>query len=165
MMRPRASVIVCVSDFLDRSGQIPRRVRPFRKFLFHGEEVLRSAAWRREGSQELAAGEGAAEAWRSRAPLQVLLPPERAPGTHQISLSPRACNGLTPHALPTAAAPMVTLGSEPAAVWPGPPGPAQHCLKMSPLEELRGPTGTHLGASTCRRDTVSASLYCASVSL
>lgn len=89
-----------LSDFLDRLGPVPRRVSSFWKFLLLREEVLIEE----RGGAGAGRGEGACRARGAPIPpLQVLLPAERARGTHQIVCPLGACNGMTrcpPHRSP-----------------------------------------------------------------
>lgn len=96
-------MIVSISDdFLDRLERLPRRVRPFWKFLFRKEEApFLAAVWREVG---LGAGAG-------REALQgpVELPDPSSPGPAASregpwdpsdDCPPWACNGLTPVSSP-----------------------------------------------------------------
>lgn len=139
---PRCCTGVSVSDFLDRLGPVPRRVRSFRKFLFLREEVLFAAAIEeRDGAGSWERGGSLLRPWSSPPSPPGPVPAERARGAHQIVCPLGACNGLTPVPSPPQPHQWLLLGMEPAAVVAWPARLVTHGLQVSPLEAGRRLTG------------------------
>lgn len=97
-------------------------------------------------------------------PLRVPLPPERAPGTHQMVCPPWACNGLTPSALPPQLPSNSSLlGFEPETTVAWPAWPATALSPNMPLggadeahwDPLWGAGLLYLSVSQCPHDSAS----------